>query len=275
VARNAYLSPRTRDEIVDGLQEETVLAGDLNYLIRAPRVKVRATLFYAAIKDQVWARSFYHEELNTFVNYTMNGVDNLHTGVELGAEVKASSTVIVNGVFATGQYIYDSRPTGHITRDNGTEEFTDRTVYFEGYKIGGMPQSAASMGIRYNSPKFWSIGANANWFGDIYLDPNPDRRTAEAVDGLVVEDPQWSELLDQTKLDDGVTVDAFIMKSWMIQRKYRIALNLSVSNLLDEKDIITGGFEQLRYDPHDVDKFPPKYSYMYGRTYYAMLTFSF
>jgi len=275
VARNAYLSPRTRHDLVKGLTEETVLAGDLNYLVRAPRVKLRATLFYAAIRDQVSARRFYHEELRTFVNYTMNGVDNLHTGIELGAEVKATPTLLVNGVFTTGQYIYDSRPTASITRDNGTEEFSDRTVYFEGYKLGGMPQSAASLGARYNHPKYWSVGANVNWFGDIYLDPNPDRRTEEAVDGLVTEDPQWDQLLDQEKLDDGVTLDLFILKSWMIQRKYRIALNLSISNLLDNTDIVTGGFEQLRYDPKDVDKFPPKYGYMYGRTYYAMLTFSF
>ena len=91
----------------------------------------------------------------------------------------------------------------------------------------------------------------------------------------MTDDPQWDELLDQEKLDDGLTLDVFAMKSWMIQRKYRIALNVSVSNLLDEKDIITGGFEQLRVDFHDPGKFPAKYSYMYGRTYYAMLTFSF
>jgi hypothetical protein len=85
---------------------------------------------------------------------------------------------------------------------------------------------------------------------------------------------QWDKLVDQEKLDDGITLDAFIMKSWLFQRKYHLAVNLSMSNLLDTQDIISGGFEQLRYDRRDVDKFPPKYSYMYGRTYYAQLTFS-
>ena len=45
-----------------------------------------------------------------------------------------------------------------------------------------MPQTATSLGIKYNSPKFWFIGTNINFFSNIYLDPNPDRRTAEAVD---------------------------------------------------------------------------------------------
>jgi hypothetical protein len=190
--------------------------------------------------------------------------------------MKASTTMTVNAVFSMGQYIYSNRPTGVATQDNSTEVVAeDRTIYWENYRIGGMPQSAASLGLRYDNPKYWSIGANVNWFGDMYLDPNPARRTAEALQGLVTDDPQWDALLEQEQLDNGLTVDAFFMKSWMIQRKYRIAFNASVTNLFDMQDIVSGGFEQLRFDAREVDKFPPKYSYMYGRTYYAMLTFSF
>jgi len=72
-----------------------------------------------------------------------------------------------------------------------------------------------------------------------------------------------------------MTVDAFAGKSWMVKRKYRIAFNLSVSNLLNNQDFKVGGFEQLRYDRMDVGRFPPKYSYLFGRNYFAMLTFSF
>lgn len=275
VARNAYLSPRTRDEVVDGLSAETVLSGEASYHVRAPRVKARATFFTARVSDQVTVLRFYHDELRTLVNYTMSGVDQTHTGVEFGAEVKVTSTVIANAVFTTGQYFYNSRPQARITQDNSTELLAARTVYWENFRIGGLPQSAASAGLRYNHPKFWTVGANVNWFGDRYLDPNPDRRTAEAVDGLVTEDPQWDELVEQTKLDDALTLDAFVMKSWMFQRKYRLALNLNITNLLDAQDIVTGGFEQLRYDRRNIDKFPPKYSYLFGRTFYAQATFSF
>lgn len=52
----------------------------------------------------------------------------------------------------------------------------------------------------------------------------------------------------------------------MIQRKYRVAVNLSVSNVLDNQDFIVGGFEQPRYDRTDVGRFPPKYSYLFGAT---------
>lgn len=275
-ARAAYLSPRTRDAVVDGLTTEKAFSGDIGYEVRMPRVKGRATLYYASTTDGIWSRSFYHDVYRTFVNYSMTGVARLNMGLELGAEVKLSPTWQLTAVYAEGQSLYNSRPSATITRDNSdTALAVGRTVYWENYRVGGMPQRAASLGLRYNAPKFWSLGANVNYFGNIYLDPNPDRRTAEALGNLVVEDPQWDALLEQTKLDNGITMDLFFTKSWRLKKKYRIGFNLSVSNVLNNTDLVTGGYEQLRYVPMEIDKFPPKLSYMYGRTYFAMVTLSF
>lgn len=274
--RSAFLSPRTREAVVDGLTTEKAYSGDLSYEARLPWLKGRATLYYVASKDGIWSRSFYHDVYRTFVNYSMTGVDRLHMGVELGAEVKLSPTWQLTAVYAEAESFYDSRPTATITRDNSdTALAVGRKVYWKNYRIGGMPQRAASLALRYNAPKYWSVGANVNYFGNIYLDPNPDRRTAEALGNLVQEDPQWNALLDQTKLDDGVTLDIFFTKSWRLKSKYRIGFNISVNNVLNNTDLVTGGYEQLRYVPMQVDKFPPKLSYMYGRTYFAMLTLSF
>lgn len=275
-ARTAYLSPRTRDAAVDGLTTEKAFSGDIGYEARMPRLNGRATLYFANITDGVWSRSFYHDVYQTFVNYSMTGVAQQHVGIELAAQAKLSPTWELTAVYAEGQYVYSSRPTATVTRDNSdTAIAVDRTVYWKNYRVGGMPQRAASLGLRYNAPKYWSIGASVNYFGNIYLDPNPDRRTAEALGNLVSEDPQWNTLLEQTKLDDGTTVDLFFTKSWRLKHKYRIGLNLSVSNMLDNTDLVTGGYEQLRYDPMQIDKFPPKLSYMYGRTFYAQVNLSF
>lgn len=274
--RSSFVSPRYRPNVVTGLQNEKVLGGDISYLARMPRLKGRATLYYTSITDQVWSRTYFHDDLLTNVNYTMTGVDQVHMGLELGVEAKLSPTWTATAVVAKGQYFYSSRPNATITLDNSASTYaTDRTVYWKNYRVGGMPQTAMSIGARYSSPKFWSVGGNLNYFGDIYLDPNPDRRTTAALTNLVTDDPQWDKLLDQTKLDNGVTLDIFATKSWMYHKKYRIGLNASVNNVLDNQDLITGGYEQMRVDTQNPDKFPPKYGYMFGRTFFAMLTFSF
>ena len=74
-ARNAYVSPRTRDQIVANLSSIEILSGDVNYIIRYPFLKARITGFYTQINDQTWSRSFYHDEYRTFVNYMMTNVD--------------------------------------------------------------------------------------------------------------------------------------------------------------------------------------------------------
>jgi hypothetical protein len=275
-SRDAFVSPRTRNQIVDNLKSETTTSGDINYLIRYPKVKMRLTGFYTSITDKTWSRSFFHEEYNTFVNYMMTGVDQLFMGTELGLEVNVTSTIEATAAFTMGDYIYNSRPVVTISQDNSTQLLaSNKVVYFENYKIGGMPQTAASIGAKYNAPKFWFVGANFNFFMDAYLEANPDRRTEEALAGFVSTDPQVTKLLEQRRLDDSYTINIFGGKSWRLKNKYYIRINVNVNNVLDVKDFATGGFEQLRYDKQNIDRFPPKIGYMYGRTYFAMVSFSF
>jgi hypothetical protein len=274
-SRTAYISPRTRNEVIPNLKSEKITTGDLSYIARFSKVKARATIFYTTIKDKTWNRSFYHEDLNTFINYSMTGVNQSFAGVEFGLEANITSTLIATAAFATGEFIYDSRPSVTITQDNSTELLeSDKTVYFKGFKIGGIPQTAGSIGLQYRSPKYWFVGTNFNYFTDIYLDANPDRRTEEALAPYVSTDPQVAQIVDQTKLDDDYTLNLFAGKSWKI-KEYYIRFNINVNNVLNNKDFQTGGFEQLRYDAAEINKFPPKVGYMLGRTYFAMVSFSF
>ncbi|MCB0400621.1 MAG: TonB-dependent receptor [Flavobacteriales bacterium] len=275
-AMNAFVSPRTRNQILPGLTDEKIMSGDLSYLVRYPKVKVRATGYYTTIKDKSWNRSFYHDELKTFVNYMMTGVDQLFMGVELGASVNITSTVVAEVAIAKGQFLYDSRPTATIIQDNSTELLAEnKTVYFQNYRIGGIPQTAGSIGIKYFSPKYWFTGINFNYFKDAYLDANPDRRTEEALSKYISTDPQVAEIVDQTQLDADYFINAYIGKSWRIKNKYYLKFNLNVNNVLDNTEFETGGFEQLRYDVSNINKFPPRIGYMVGRTYFAMVTFQF
>ena len=275
--RNAYVSPRTRDQLVPNLESTTSLGADLTYNVRYPNFKGKISAFYSQVNDQTWARSFYHDEYRTFVNYMMTNVDQLFTGIEIGVEKTIASSWQVSGAFTMGDYLYNSRPLATITRDNSQEIVAEnKTIYLKNYKIGGMPQTAASIGFKYNSPKYWYVGANFNYFAEIYMPPNPDRRTQEAIALYVTTDPQVSQILDPEKLENGYTLNIYGGKSWKIH-KYNsyVRLNINVNNLLNNTQFRTGGYEQLRYDISDIDRFPNKYGYMYGLTYFAMLSYLF
>lgn len=276
LSKTSFISPKTRDQIINDLKNEIIMSGDVNYLVRYPNIKVRLTGFYTSIKNKTWARSIYFEDVNTYGNYIMTGINQLFMGTELGLEVKITPTIEATGAFTMGDYIFNSRPFVTMSQDNSATLLVEnKKVYLENYKIGGMPQTAASIGLEYTSPKFWFVGANFNYFMDAYIEPNPDRRTAEALSAYVSTDPQVAKILEQTKLDDGYTINVFGGKSWKLKDKYFIRININVNNVLDVKDNPSGGFEQLRYNKQNIEKFPPKIGYMYGRTYFAMVSFSF
>ncbi|MDA3820325.1 MAG: TonB-dependent receptor [Candidatus Delongbacteria bacterium] len=273
--RDAYISPRTRNHTVDDLTSEKILAGDLSYVWSAPSVDLRLTGFFTSFRDGLWNRSFYHDELNSFVNYIMTDLDKLYYGTEMGLNVDITPTFSVNAAGSWGQYIYNSRPSVTIAQDNDSEIIAeDRTVYIKNYHLGNMPEVVGSVGIKYNSPNYWFAGVNVNYFDRIFLDFSPDRRTAEAIENFVVDDPQWDEMLDQKMLEANYTMNFFGGKSFK-WGDYYAGFTLSVNNALNTTDFRIGGFEQYRYDIADIDKFPPKYFYMYGRTYFLNLYFSF
>jgi len=162
-SRDAYISPRTRDHVVSNLESEIIMSGDISYHFRAPKFQAKITGFYTEFQNGIENNNFYHDELRTFVNYIMTNVDKLHYGGELGIEAKVSSTVTLTAATGYGKYLYNSRPSVTIAQDNSSEiKAENRTVYLQNYHLGGMPEFAASVGGKYNAPKYWFVGVNAN-----------------------------------------------------------------------------------------------------------------
>jgi outer membrane receptor protein involved in Fe transport len=88
------------------------------------------------------------------------------------------------------------------------------------------------------------------------------------------------EYVKQEEFDPGFSLDAFAGISYRIDYKYYLSINVSASNLLDNKDIRSGGYEQLRVN---IDRegnkilkpFDPRYFYMFGRTFFLNVNFRF
>lgn len=275
-AANLFIAPRVRNDIVKGIENEKVFSGDISYLIKAPTLKVRATYYYSKIQDQTWLRTFWYDTYNNNVNLIMTDLDQTNQGIELGIEKTLYTSHVIQGAFGYGQFLYSNRPQLQAWQDNNnTQLFTGRTAYLKNYRIGNGPQLVSGIGYRYVGKKFWSAGVNFNYFDQIYLEPNPDRRTAEALDKFVGTDDQYNLIIDQEKMPAYYTLNLNASKSIRIKGKYFLAGNISINNLLNNRNISTGGFEQLRWDVSNISKFDNKYYNMTGLTYQATINFTF
>ena len=177
-------------------------------------------------------------------------------------------------VAAIGKYLYTSRPQTTISYDNGSMPDTTFTTYIKNFNIPSTPQTALSGGLKYNY-KFWFLDINANYYDNNWLSFSAERRTADAISNLGPGDPLIAAITHEQKLKSGFTMDASIGKSIRINYRYFININLSVTNLLNNTEIQNWGYEQNRFDftNKNLDLFPPKYLYYYGRTFFLNISF--
>lgn len=297
--RDSYIAARVRDQVVPNLGSERIASFEAGYLLKAPKLQARAVYYLTTFKNQFYNRSFFLDNALTtqdgdatggFVNYIMKGMNKQHTGVELAVEGKVLPGLTLRGVAAIGQAIYTNRPSVSIYLDNAPEAvLANRTVYIKNYNVAAGPQQAFTAGINYSGKQFYFLNLNFNYYRNNWIDINPDRRTSEAL--AYVNDPIYQQnfvtpdsdlgraILGQQKAPDVFTVDFFGGKSFRLKGKggkyYFIYINAGVSNLFNNRNIVSFGFEQLRFDYEDknVDKFPARYSYNFGTNYFINVSF--
>ena len=233
--------------------------------------------------------SFYHDTYQNFVNYAINGINKLHFGGEFGIEARVTPTITLNAAAALGRYYYDSKQNAVITVDNSSSVIGQQLIYMENFRLPSTPMEAYSFGINYRSPKFWFVSLTGNYFDQSYLSMNPLRRTWDALKFVPAGSAGYNQIFDQTKFDAQYTVDFFggyswkLPKAWEVNKKATyLVFNVGVNNILNNKDIVTGGYEQLRYDaqtssadPILVNKFPAKLYYAYGLNFFSSVTLRF
>ena len=291
-----FLSPRTRNTMINDLKNAKTFSSDVNWQFSGNGINVRATAYYTKIFDQSKVMSAYDDLQNAFSNFAISGINQRHMGVELG--FKTPTFVVPNlslqGVLSLGEYIYTSTPRMTQTVDNSAEEvmsdvlvpYWTKTVLDDGtvtqkHYVPSTPQTAASLGLSYNY-NYWFIEADVEYFDRAYLDMNPLYRTDYAVAGLdnQITDLEVQYMTTQERFAPAFLVNASVGKSWYIQRKYQLGFSLNAKNLLNNKNVKTGGYEQTRVVDNTVSKerfyrFDSKYFYMPGFNYMLNIYFRF
>ena len=290
----AFIAPRTRNTLIKNLNDVKTLSADVNYMYASNGYSLRVTGFYTNITDQTDVMSVYYDLNNSFGNFALHGIDERHTGVELGFEVPTPlDGLSVVGAFTAGEYIYTSNPTLTATVDNSMEViYKDVPVYYwmntpmkdgtvQKHYVPSTPQLAASLGLSYFY-NYWFIDADVDYFANSYLDMSPLSRTDYATAGPdgVITDEEIEAMTKQEKFDPAWLVNFSVGKSWYYKRKYQYGFSLNAKNILNKTDVKTGGFEQTRMVDNTVSKsryynFDPKYFYMSGFNYMLNLYFRF
>ena len=309
----SFISPRTRNSLVPNLTTTKTVSADINYQYSNNGYNVRVTGFWTKIMDQTDMMSFYDDTQNSFTNFAMTGIDQRHMGIELGFKVPLPvKGLSVEGALCGGEYIYTSSPRMTQTIDNSAELIIDnqpvtywashpiyKRVIVDGQEVfdqdldgyiveknqkhyvPSTPQLAADLGLNYRTNSYWFFEIDAQYFANSYLDMNPLYRTDMAVSGPdgIASPVEIEYMAAQEKFKPAFLLNASVGKSWYIDRKYNFGFSLNVQNILNNRNVKTGGYEQTRL----IDsagktryyRFDPKYFYMQGINYMLNLYFRF
>ena len=282
-----YISDKSRDFTVTDPKAYTTKTMEMGYMFKFSKLRGRVTLYATDVTDNTLIKRFFNDDgaFQTFVNYVMQGVDTRSIGTEVSAIYKLRNDLDVTAIAAVGQSFYTDRPLVTIYQDNDpSKSAVGRQVYIKNYYLGVGPQSIYGLNFYYHPRGYWHAGLNFNYLDRNYLEVNPDRFTSQAVGLLEPGSTQWDNILKQEMLPSSYTVDvsggkSFDVSDWFKSLKHRtlLAVNVGVVNVLNNQNIITTAYQQLRYDfaNSNPQKFPSKYSYAFGINYYATVSLKF
>ena len=269
---DAYISSRTKDDVID-LKVEKVFSADLSYAMNFRNFKSIVTVFFTDQRDNTERTAFYDDQYSTFCNFALTGVHKQYKGVELGLSYKLSSSLTMSAAANIARYQYKNRPIGTRSYENGVQEDVTETVYLKNFYVGGTPQECYMLAFNWAGPKQWFVELNGAWMNRSYVSLSPIRHVEMATLYTMADSEEHlmqmiKDISQQEKLNEALVINASIGHVIYINRSASFNINLNLNNILNNKDIQTGGYQQGRIDTKDItntaNKFPNKYYYGQG-----------
>ena len=269
-ARTAFVAPEINNDFVNGLKNERVFSTELGYQYENAWLHFNLNGYYSRLGNVTDWQNFYYDDVNSFVYVSMTDMKKEYYGLEAGLKIKVSSAFdvtllgtvseakIINNAKLAYMESVDGVMHGNDYGDPDVKGSNYDCVYNKGMRDNGTPLTAASIGVNYHQ-NGWFLGLNCNYYDRIYLAYSPSyrylttlkaRQQVQSQYGVEIfdKDGQPTEsALRQAKGHGGFMLDGSIGRSIYLKRG-SLSINLSLTNILNNRNIVTGGFEQSRSD---------------------------
>lgn len=271
----AFVSPEMNNDYVGNLKNERIFSSELSYQYNGARLHANISAYYSRMTNLTEWQNFYFDDEGSFTYVSMSNIGKHHYGLEAGLKYKLTSFLDAKllGTISEAEYINNANVV-YMTSANAL--YHSDVVATKGIKENGTPLTAASIGMSYHQGG-WFIDLYGNYYNRIYLSYAPNKRYINwnsALQGISADSYVAPE---QAKGHGGWMMDASIGKSIYLKHG-SLSINLMFTNLLNNRNIVTGGYEQSRSSYTTIKnadgsvsmnnqrayKFEPKKYYAYG-----------
>jgi hypothetical protein len=246
-ARTAFQAAQINNDFVRDLKNEKVLSAEFGYQVHSTWLKANINAYYSRLKDVTEQSMYYMDDRRSFTYVSLSGIEKEYYGVELGMNIKITDWLNLKalGTISDAKYTNNANVAYMLSEDGVT--YYDR-VHSEGMREGCTPLSAGSIALNMNVRR-WYIDIIGNYYDRIYLYYTPVTRYEGRLkynnDGT---EKDYSTIPDQEKGKGGFMLDASIGRQFFLKNGCRLGINLMLTNILNNMDIVTGGREQSRTD---------------------------
>ncbi len=276
LAKDAYISQRVHDRAIDNIYihdeaknlkdyyaaSQKVVGGDLTYEFSYPIVRGRITGFYSRFWDGTELNGYYDDEVRTFVNQAITGINRRHCGIEAAISVKLGTYFTLTGATSVGDYRYTSNAYSITSAENGMELAEQKStidpskyvpvyetrdsVLLKGLRVSSGPQVNASLKLSFFHPKMWFADITVSYYDWNFLDVAPSRRMKGLFTGVRADGTPVNGWYGDTNKKDPSLPTA-------IETNDGKALNLSerVNGYPANAVLDANGVPQLRY-PYNI-----------------------
>lgn len=252
-ARTAFASPEINNDFVVNLKNERVFSTELGYQLQNSWLHANINAYYSRLTNVTDWQNYYFDDINSFSYVSLTGIKKEYYGVEAGLKFKVTSALDVKliGTISEAKILENSK----VRYMNSTSaQYVDDIVYNKDMRDSGTPLTAASLGVSYHQGG-WYIDLNCNYYDRIYLSYAPSYRYKETLDrrqeiyGTVYDNDGNLRpgAVAQAKGKGGFMLDGSIGRSIYLKHG-SLSINLMVTNILNNQNICTGGYEQSRSD---------------------------
>ena len=252
-ARTAFFSPQMNNDFVKDLKSEIVLGFEASYNVTTSWLQASLNGYYNQMNDVTEYSMAYSDAEHSFTYISLTGIQKQYYGVELGLNFKVTDWLNVKALGTISEAKYSNNADAVYMRSDAKRNETTGNLYShdvclnKDMREGGTPLSAYSIDLNYHN-KGWFIDIIGNYYDRIYLYYSPIVRL-EAMN--TDNNGQYNGPAQQQKGKGGFMLDASIGKSIFLKKGRSLAVNVSLSNILNNTKICTGGMEQNRTSYND------------------------
>ena len=257
----AFVSPEINNDFVMHLKNEKVFSSEAGLQFESSRFKANITGYFSHMNDVTEWQQFYDDDANSFTYVSLTNIQKEYYGLEWGLKYKITPSLSIRtlGTISDAKYVNNCDAV-YMNSTEGT--YHNDIVYNKNMREGGTPLSAFNLTLSYNSGG-WFIDVIGNYYDRIYLSYSPTYRYGKTLENRQkvyentgIKGEQVFDIVDgkkvildraleQAKGKGGFMLDLSIGKS-IRMRKGQLSINLSLTNVLNNRKLVTGGFEQSR-----------------------------